>query len=293
MAERLFLRLEGDPLYAPETSVPAGAMHEAAVCAPLREYVSNIVLYRETIAHGQQLHERVLPDGSVRLIFHLSNAPGGEAPAAVAGASAEPVLLTLQGHIEGLSVALRPGAAAALLGVPAGELTGRAIALHDLWPHHMATALMEQLAEAPDDAARVGLLQAALLHRVQKARALSDTARQQARHAAQLIAQSGGQRSLREVAAALCVGERRLQQLFHSQVGLSPRAWSRLARLHACLRALRGEPSPRWSALAADTGFYDQSHLINEFQSLCGLTPGLFVERHGQRGISGSSNTGG
>ena len=35
MAERLFLRLDGDPLYAPETSVPAGTLREFAVDAPL------------------------------------------------------------------------------------------------------------------------------------------------------------------------------------------------------------------------------------------------------------------
>jgi AraC-like DNA-binding protein len=37
-----------------------------------------------------------------------------------------------------------------------------------------------------------------------------------------------------------------------------------------------------------DTGYYDQSHLVNEFRSLCGLTPGMFLER----AVSGSSKTG-
>jgi AraC-like DNA-binding protein len=49
--------------------------------------------------------------------------------------------------------------------------------------------------------------------------------------------------------------------------------------LHACLRALRRHAAPRWSDVAIDAGFYDQSHLINEFQSLCGLPPRLFLER--------------
>jgi len=30
MAERLFLRLDGDPLYAPETTVPGGTVHRVA-----------------------------------------------------------------------------------------------------------------------------------------------------------------------------------------------------------------------------------------------------------------------
>jgi AraC-like DNA-binding protein len=36
-----------------------------------------------------------------------------------------------------------------------------------------------------------------------------------------------------------------------------------------------------------DGGFYDQSHLINEFQALCGLTPEQFLRRR----VSGSSKT--
>lgn len=48
MTERLYVRLDGDPLYAPETDVPAGTMQEFAVCATLREHVSNIAAYRES-----------------------------------------------------------------------------------------------------------------------------------------------------------------------------------------------------------------------------------------------------
>jgi AraC-like DNA-binding protein len=284
MTERLYLRLDGDPLYAPETDVPAGAMREFAVRAPLRDHVSHIATCREVIAAGRELVERVLPDGAVHLIFHLGDAPGGSRCVA-AGAAAGPTLVRLRGRVEGVSVTLRPGAAAALLGVPAGEITGSAVPLDTLWRGE-SRDLIEQMAEAPGDAARVALLQAALQRRLRDS---DPTLLRQAMHAARLIAQSGGRHALREVAEAIGVGERRLQQIFHAQVGLSPRAWSRLARLHACLRALRERAAPRWSEVALDTGFYDQSHLVNEFQSLCGLTPGLFLER----AVSGSSKTGG
>jgi AraC-like DNA-binding protein len=35
-----------------------------------------------------------------------------------------------------------------------------------------------------------------------------------------------------------------------------------------------------WAKVAADSGFYDQSHLIRECHALCGLTPGeILMER--------------
>lgn len=98
---------------------------------------------------------------------------------------------------------------------------------------------------------------------------------------------SGGRRTVRDVAAEVGVGERRLQQLFHEHVGLSPRAWSRLARTHARLRSLRRVRSPAWAELALDHGFYDQAHLANEFRALCGMTPSECFRRT----VSGSSKT--
>lgn len=290
MPERLYLRLDGDPLYAPETSVPEGTMREFAVDDALRAHVSHIALYREEIPAGQELVERVLPDGAVHLMFNLGDVPSTQAvsaPAAAAGPVAEPVVLRLRGRIEGVSLALRPGAAAALLGLPAGEIAGSVVSLDDLWQGR-AGELLERMAAAPDDATRVALLQEALVRSLNRR---DDGAHRQAAHASRLIAESGGRRPLREVADAIGVGERRLQQIFHAAVGLTPRAWRRLARLHACLRALREQPSPRWPEVAVEAGFYDQSHLINEFKALCGLSPQLFLERALPEAVSGSSNT--
>jgi len=58
-------------------------------------------------------------------------------------------------------------------------------------------------------------------------------------------------------------------------------------RRQRCLRALRRQIEPRWAELAIDGGYYDQAHLINEFQALCGLPPSQFLART----ASGSSKT--
>ncbi len=70
MAERLFLRLDDDPLHGPESGVPAGTLRAFPVGAALRGHVSHIMLYRETFAEGHEVRERVLPDGAVRLVFN-------------------------------------------------------------------------------------------------------------------------------------------------------------------------------------------------------------------------------
>lgn len=269
--------------------MPTATLRELPVRPELRRHIANVLGYREAFAPGDEALERVLPDGALRLVFNLGEAPAVEAaPAArmeVIGASCTPVVVRLHGAVHGLSLTLRVGAAAALLGVPAGELTEATAPLDTLWGAAGAE-LLERLATADDDEGRAALLQQLLARRVQRA---DMSACRAARRAVELIRASDGRRSVRELAAELGVGERRLQQLFHAHVGLSPRALSRLARLAGCLRALRACRQPRWAELAQRAGFYDQAHLSNEFRALCGMTPREFIGRRS----SGSSKTAG
>ncbi|WP_076998670.1 AraC family transcriptional regulator [Variovorax sp. KK3] len=284
MPERLFLRLDDDPVHGPEADVPAGTLQGVAIGEALRGHVANVMLYREDFG-GAEVVERVLPDGAVRLVFSFGDAPApGHATMAI-GASVTPALVRLHGRMDGVSVTLRAGTAARMLGLPAGELRGLSVPLDALW-RGAAGVLLERMANARDDAARMALLSDALVARLRASE--RDAAMQRAAaRAVQLIVASAGQRPLREVAEAVGVGERRLQQLFNAQVGLSPRALGRLARLHGCLRALRRERMPDWAAVALDSGYYDQSHLANEFRALCGLTPTEFLGR----AVSASSKT--
>jgi AraC-like DNA-binding protein len=280
MAERLFLRLPDDPPCAPETTVAASTLREFVVPASLRPAVAHVTAYEERFAPGSEVVERVLPDGAARLVVVLQR---GAAAVHVAGPRARPVVLTMRGHMQGLSIALHPGATLRLFAVPAHELAGRTVAWDDLVDKAQRD-LPEQLAAAADDATRVD-------HVLQALRALqrpSDPAslRLVAHAAGHLRAQAGGI-SVRALAAKMELSERRLQQVFASQVGLAPSVWRRLQRLHGTLRLLRTGDAPQWAQVALRAGYYDQSHLINEFRALCGLTPQQFLRRI----VSDSSNT--
>lgn len=269
MDERLFLRLDGDPLYAPETTVPAGTMREFAVPAALRGQVAHLMAYDERLPAGAVVRERVLPDGALRLIVDRS-----AGTTRVFGPSTRPVVLEMRGHLAGLSVTLQPGASQALFRVPAHELAEQVVDWDTLVaPGHRG--LHALLDGAVRDADRARMLCETLQAMTGDVRGEE---RRMAQRAATMLAGGNGL-SVGTVADAVGVGERRLQQVFRSQFGLSPAAWRRLARMQRCLRLLRLPAGPRWPELAVAAGFYDQSHLVNEFRALCGLTPGQFLQR--------------
>jgi AraC-like DNA-binding protein len=322
--ERLFVKLDEDPIAGPESGTPMHALTRLRVPAPLAGVVSHILEYRESIAPGSEVVEQVLPDGIVRIVLHLGSAPS----ATIVGASIAPATVRLRGEMHGLSLALWPGAAAALLGVPAAEFAGRAVPLEAAWGVDAHT-LIDRLNEARGPEARSvrsATLQVMLRRRWERQHGMQAPP---IVTAALRLLRGGGPPTLPEMSATLGLGERRLQQLFHQHVGLSPRAWRRLARLQRIVRAMRhaarlpeglgpdlgpgrppdrdthrethretlretirephDEPSrgPNWADLALETGFYDQAHFANEFRSLAGLTPGEFW----RRAVSGSSKT--
>ena len=59
---------------------------------------------------------------------------------------------------------------------------------------------------------------------------------------------------------------------FVAEVGLTPVAYRRLARLRSVLR-LYARGSRGWAAIAAATGFSDQAHLVRDCRAFTGLTP--------------------
>ncbi|MDQ7957164.1 MAG: AraC family transcriptional regulator [Pseudomonadota bacterium] len=279
-SERLYLRLEGDPVHGPESTVPAAALKAIAVPVPLRPRIANVIAYDEALPADTDVHERVLPDGALRLIVDLV-----QGRARIAGPSVQPVLLALRGQQHGLSITLRPGASLALFGIPAHALADRVVD----WELLVAArhrSLPRRWQEAHGETTPARLVLSTLQGLMCPADPLPLGQALQA--AALLRTTASPPPRIADVAAAVGLGERRLQQVFRAQFGLSPRSWRRLARLHACLLRLRGAGAPRWSELALESGFYDQAHLVREFQALCGLTPGQFLVR---RGISESSKT--
>jgi AraC-like DNA-binding protein len=216
--------------------------------------------------------ERVLPDGAVHLIFNFGDRQTGERGAELAclamGATCSPTRLVLTGTVEQLCVRLRLGAASAILGVPAGELNDHAVALDAIWGPE-SSVLFERLHRLPHGARRRDLLAELLRARIHRAEAISRPTLEAVRR----IASSGGRIRVRDLADDLGLSERRLQQLFHQHVGLSPRALCRLARFRDVL-ARCSKRKQAWAEIALDGGFYDQAHFANEIRAFTGLTPG-------------------
>jgi len=167
-----------------------------------------------------------------------------------------------------VNVRLRLGATAAVLGVPASRIAGKIVPLDDLWGAAAARTFLDELAGAADARVAFDVVERAVAERLARVMALGSTLRLALGAAAKLETAT-----VTEVAGELAVSERHLRRVFRETVGLSPKAYAKLARFRRALRAAREEAAPSWASIAAATGYYDQAHLIGEFREITGKTP--------------------
>jgi AraC-like DNA-binding protein len=75
------------------------------------------------------------------------------------------------------------------------------------------------------------------------------------------------------------VGQRQFERRFKTAIGVSPKRYLRVARLHRALRLRERRPEWAWGRIASECGFHDQMHLIHDFRELGGEAPNaLFRE---------------
>lgn len=170
---------------------------------------------------------------------------------------------------------MQPGLAQSLLGVPLRGLVDRVVPLNDLWGV-AGDRLADDLSKVGSDpTAVVELLTPRLMDQV-LARSRHDLARDELVRSATIALTSltsPGPR-VRATARRLNVSERQLRNLVTDAVGIPPKHVARIARMR---HVLEGASQQSLTQLAAEAGYYDQSHMTAEFRRMMGVSPGAFV----------------
>lgn len=70
-----------------------------------------------------------------------------------------------------------------------------------------------------------------------------------------------------------CLSQRQFNRSFRENFGLSPKEYLRIIRFQRAIRQMRRNGTGNLAMIAAECGYYDQSHMNREFLQFCGLTP--------------------
>ena len=98
------------------------------------------------------------------------------------------------------------------------------------------------------------------------------------------LASYGGRMPIGTLAEELGWSPKRLIRRFREQIGLPPKQSARLLRFQRASGEISAGRFADWDAFAQRHGYYDQAHLINEFQRFAGDTPQGLARRRLGRG---------
>jgi AraC-like DNA-binding protein len=242
---------------------------------------------------GASVAKRVLPDNCTDILWQDSG------DAFFVGMMSTWFDVPAARPVRTVAVRFRPGAASLFLGpLSLASLTDKRADLDLLWGRSTADRLGDALwSAASSDAERLALLTEALYGRLALAApgaraatalasrlaAAAPAGRRLALRAVAALEAGGGAVRVDTLANTLGVSRQYLAAQFRDHVGLSPKLFSRICRFRsarAAALAATGGDAPHghdWASLALDSGYFDQSHLIRDFQDFTGASPDIHL----------------
>jgi len=226
--------------------------------------------------------ERLPADGRVEVMFHLAGPskryradghgePHVQRTSALLGGRSRGYVVEQIGASHYVSVRFRPGGVAPFLNVPLAETVDLMVDLDLIWGNAVKT-LEEQLFDAHSPQATVEILNRALLERFENLPHLR--AIQAATH---MIDASSGNISVCRLADHLGWSQKHFERLFSQYVGFPPKRYARISRFqHMSVWAARHARGMTMGKLAAEFGYFDQSHFSKDIITFTGVPPGTF-----------------
>lgn len=250
---------------------------------PLGHFVL-CIWYWESNSVPQHTHERLMPTGESTIIFTLRDDAiriyrsddlshyDTYGNAVLSGARSNYIVIDTLEQERVVGIQFRPGGGFPFFHMPADEAENCDIALEDLW-RARAAELRERLLAAPSVHEMFCVLEQDLL--AQLARPLER--HPAVEYALYRIGRAPHVATVASITDKIGLSQRRFIQLFHQQVGLTPKTFCRVRRFQRVLHQVHGMSEVEWAQIALDSGYYDQAHFIHDFQAFSGVTPSVYL----------------
>lgn len=259
-------------------------MHTLKICRPrsaLRPYV-RIFVQRATASSGSLIVEPVPAHLDQHLTFDFGSRvrvtlPNGSRllidPTSIAGALTRVAHLDIQNESDSFGIIFTPTGFSQLFCVPPREfINGLTEASGAIGAS--VRGVWNRMGECDSFESRVAVAEEFLLSMEARRRSTNIIM-----SVADSISLQDGVVSITSLARQCSVGLRQFERDFRRIVGMSPKAFARVARFQAALKAKIVFPKRTWLDIAHTFGYYDQMHMIHDFELLGNHAPTELVSR--------------
>ena len=186
-----------------------------------------------------------------------------------------PGYMRLSPGVESFAVFFEPHGWSSLFAIPVREITNHiydatsilGVRIISLWNELKEAALFER---------RVVIVEEFLLRYANR-----DVLSNRFVKAATCIFRQHGIISIQDLCRQNSLGLRQFERLFREEIGVSPKSFARGARFQAALDAKLVNPQRTWLDIAHRFGYFDQMHMVHDFQDLGSHSPRKLVVEMG------------
>ncbi|QMV43033.1 AraC family transcriptional regulator [Cohnella cholangitidis] len=238
---------------------------------PCDKLTSHIACYWTMDFHavtGSIQPHRILPDGCVDILFDRRSLSYRNA-SFVAGLMAQYEVMNLTEAQSLFGVRFYSEAARSVFKYPVSEFRGYHVYLEEFWGID-SLAMVEEILSADEVSKVIDIVERKLIKRL----SLDDSPSDPVLHASmQYMYTHRGTLTPSDLADKLSFSGRHIRRTFDRELGMSPKEMLSIIRFQSLLQELNGGGNTRLTDIAANFGYYDQSHFIKHFKRYYGLLP--------------------
>jgi len=131
--------------------------------------------------------------------------------------------------------------------------------------------LEEKMSEAISFPQRVSIVETYLLDLLKNN--FTDFEFRRINHVVELIKKTHGNININQMASEICLSRKQFERIFAEHIGISPKQYLKIIRFQSAIFQKQQNNNLNMTELSYECGYFDQSHFINDFKSLCGMTP--------------------
>jgi len=258
------------------------SFHFAKPSWPLSLFVKQYWALENCQPAGEEHIQRIVPSGLTELTFYFDGRPKSldaqkdlEDNTILCGHLKGFYDISVTGNLSMFSVSFTPFGLRMFLGMPACEFYDSNVPFRYV-VSELSDRLEDTLFEAPTFEEKVAITERFLkgLLSVQ-----TDTYEiKRISNSLQLIRGSKGLIPVDTLSDAACVSRKQFERIFLNYIGTSPKQFLKTIRFQASLHLKHYNPDISLTELAYSCGYFDQAHMINDFKTLSGITPGQYFK---------------
>ncbi len=246
----------------------------------LKPYIKQYWGLENALKAGEQYRQRIIPSCLPELIIYLDHKPKAytknrslEDNFLLNGQQNDYYDILISENLSIFSILFHPQGVSQFFHLPIIELLNNSVPLRYI-NKKLYDELESKLSVQNSFYAKVSLVEECLCKllndnkREFEFRRISDTIEH--------IRKAKGNIDIDTLAYHACLSRKQFERTFIEYIGISPKQYLKTIRLQATIYFKSKNEDTSLAELAYENGYYDQSHFINDFKSMTGLTPKQF-----------------